>query len=72
MGSHMPLIQILRWEETPLTQTLWSYFQLEVYKDMGAGSFCSSSACPRLAGTSIPSLALGPSSLGFQQIQKTS
>ena len=67
--GHRLLILILRWEDTPL---IWATPSAEsLYKDIEEGCFCSLPTCPYLASTSIPSLALEPTSLGFQHIQKT-
>jgi hypothetical protein len=58
VGRHVPLILILRQEDTPLIWAAPSAGSL--YKDMEEGRFYSLPACPHLTSTSIPSLALEP------------
>ena len=59
-----------RQEDTPLVFAILSAGNL--HKNIEDASICSLPACPHLACTSIPSLALEPTSSGFQHIQKTS
>lgn len=64
----MPLMQILKWEDTPSICAKLSVGGL--YKDMEEGGFHYLPANPHLASTSLPFLALEPTSLKFQHILK--
>lgn len=67
----MSLIQILRWDNTPL---IWgTSFAGSLYKDMEKGSFvCSFSACSCLASPSLYWHSLPLTSLWFRHLLKTS
>lgn len=59
----------LEWEDTPFNQD--HEFCWKPIEGHGRRKLLLLAACPHLASKSIPSLALEPSSLGFQQILKT-
>lgn len=68
-GRHRLLIWILRQDDASLIWPTPSAGSL--FKGTGEGRLCSLPACPQLASASIPPLALQPTSLGSQHLQKT-